>query len=555
MPSFADLKAKAAGAASSGKEKLTNMRDHHTSVPMKKTNWDPYSGAPAPPPPPPRSLVNRNTKPTALPPLLPPPSRTSSSALSSASRNSSVSPAPPLPSRSSSAGTPPPPPPRGQPAAPPPPPPRSSSQHTPPPGPPPSASGGPPPIVRSTRPNIRSHRGAPAAPPESDKVDWANLSPEDKQVFFSWLDEFFANFTPPTSVKTGDPGTLGGSVQLSHAPSPLRAASKPTAWIHSQVGNQSTAFTLSHPPATKYGSAALDLAHYFAPTTRWPTAWYNSTSGPSIPPPLVGNTKLTYTTSWRSVGSNKTVYIGIIFSDLSIFWGTADFKTTNPEDQSTVKRSAVYLPPPGALERQELVDAHETYGETIALFAESFLGSGQYCARGECWDLANEGLKYFAHYDYIPKPVPSISRTHGHLIYEGKASNGGREMVGRWRGGDDRIRRGDIAEWRKVRIGGRGARAGGYSTLGDPDHTSIIVSDCVPSFTPKDGASMSPADLGVIVVVEQSVGQLPARKEYDLSCFEEGEMWIYRPISMDVYLGVPDITAVPPEGLRGLQQL
>ena len=34
------------------------------------------------------------------------------------------------------------------------------------------------------------------------EIDWANLSPEDKEVFFSWLDEFFANFNAKLSVKT-----------------------------------------------------------------------------------------------------------------------------------------------------------------------------------------------------------------------------------------------------------------------------------------------------------------------------------------------------------------
>lgn len=221
-----------------------------------------------------------------------------------------------------------------------------------------------------------------------------------------------------------------------------------------------------------------------------------------------------------------------------------------------MKRHAVYLPPPQPLGKEQLVEAHETYGETIALFAESFIGSGQFCARGECWDLANEGLNYFKDYDYIPKPVPSLSRTHGHLIYEGKASNGGHDMVGRWRGGDDRIRRGDIIEWRRARVGmKKGPYAGGYSTLGDPDHTAVIVSDAVLSLPTKDGASLKPSDLGVIVVVEQSAGKLPSRQEYDLGGFQEGEVWIYRPIAMHAYLGISDLTAEAPEGLQGLQTL
>ena len=244
-----------------------------------------------------------------------------------------------------------------------------------------------------------------------------------------------------------------------------------------------------------------------------------------------------------------TTSIGVIFSDLSLFWGTVEYSTNSPLGQE--KRNAVYLPRPKALGQQKLVEAHELYGETIALYAESFLGTGQPCARGECWDLADQALKYFAQYDYIPKPVQATARTHGHLIYEGKASNQGKEMVGRWRGGDDRIRRGDIAEWREVKIGG--TSPGSFYRLGFPDHTSVIVKDSIPSFSAKDGGSLKPSDLGSIVVVEQSQGHPPSRREYDLNYFQEGEMWIYRPIGMKVYLGVDELTVAPPKEAQTLQ--
>ncbi|KAF9478570.1 hypothetical protein BDN70DRAFT_879805 [Pholiota conissans] len=545
MPSFADLKAKAAGAANSGKDKFNHVRDRNTSVPMKKTNWDPYSGESAPPPPPPRSLVNSKTKPKPLAPLPPPPSRTGSAAISAASSSSrsSVSPVPPPPLPSRSSATPPPPPPRkAAPTIP-----HSSVS----PSPVPSMGSGPPPIVRSTRPDLRTYRGVSAVEPE---IDWTNLTPEDKEVFFSWLDEFFANFTPPTTnVKADDTGLLGSSAR-SHGPPPLRSTNKSSTWAsHNSIGNQSTRFVLSHPLPTVYGCGALDLAHYFDPATPWATVWYNPAQGPAIPPPLVGDTNHQYTSSWISRGSTKTIHIGICFSDLSLFWGTIEFSTSG--NSNSVTRRAVYLPPPKALGYQELVAAHETYGNTIALFAESFLGTGQYCARGECWDLATEALSYFFQFDYIPRPVQSVSRTHGHLIYEGMARNGGRVMVGRWRGGDDRVRRGDIAEWRRVKIRMKDAPAGSHFTLGDPDHTSIVVRDCVSTAAPVHGLSLLPTDLGVLVVVEQSIGQPPALQEYDLNYFEEGEMWIYRPISMQVYLGVSELTAEPPQGLKGVQHL
>jgi hypothetical protein len=124
-------------------------------------------------------------------------------------------------------------------------------------------------------------------------------------------------------------------------------------------------------------------------------------------------------------------------------------------------------------------------------------------------------------------------------------------MEGRWRGGDNRIRRGDIVEWRKVRIG----LPGGFATLGDPDHTAIIIADAVPRRSPSDGELMSPADFGSITVVEQSQGKLPERTDYDLKCLQEGEMWVYRPISMQTYLGVAELTAEAPDNHVRLKKL
>ncbi|KAF7331158.1 hypothetical protein MSAN_02434400 [Mycena sanguinolenta] len=178
------------------------MKDRHTSVPLKSTNWDPYTkGRPPPPPPPPRA--NKHTKPTVQPSFPPPPQRGGSTADSSA----------PSPSPS--------------------------------PGPPPivrpSAAPGPPPIVRATRPSLPSSSSSPLPPPpmrtpvlsrfrqpepepepeeaapppppirrvaartaeKETEIDWANLSSEDKEVFFGWLDEFFSrHLNRPIGVAT-----------------------------------------------------------------------------------------------------------------------------------------------------------------------------------------------------------------------------------------------------------------------------------------------------------------------------------------------------------------
>ena len=159
----------------------------------------------------------------------------------------------------------------------------------------------------------------------------------------------------------------------------------------------------------------------------------------------------------------------------------------------------------------------------MAAFAERAVASGRPVDRGECWDVANAALKNIvATRPDLPAPIPSIARTHGHLIFEARPGNG------RWRGGDTQIRRGDVAEWRRAKLGDRFS----YSTLGDPDHTQVIVADAIPTRVPIDGGSITPAELGAIEVVEQSQGHAPSRRRYDLTTMTEGELWIYRPVRL-----------------------
>ena len=158
----------------------------------------------------------------------PPPSRTSAAASRSLSSSSSVSSAPPLPPRGQSG--PPPPPPHGQ-SGPPPTPPRGtaappvirpSPSH--PPLPPPITNR-PPPIVRSTRPDFHALSKIPEPPTSAadTEIDWSNLSPEDKTVFFNWLDEFFTKFTPPSITKDAAVAHRPTIAASSHAP-PLKSS-------------------------------------------------------------------------------------------------------------------------------------------------------------------------------------------------------------------------------------------------------------------------------------------------------------------------------------------
>lgn len=300
---------------------------------------------------------------------------------------------------------------------------------------------------------------------------------------------------------------------------------------------------MSFPPPCERGSAAEDLAYYFHPSTPWTEEWY-AVQGQYQAPPLRGNGHIATTASWSFSGNTNTLWTGVFFSDLSMCWYTVAWNTSS----GSVQRSAQYLPRPAPWPRDALVDAHETYGETVAAFAEGFEGTGQPCARGECWDLAAEALKYVAQFDYVPRPVQSISRAHGHLIYAGWAKNKGAQQAGRWRGGDDRVRRGDILEWRSARVS-QGPH--GWSTLGNPDHTAVIVRDMVPRASVSDGLAVRPADMGELEVMEQGVGSPPKRATYELANFEEGEVWIYRPVGMEAYVGCI-LAAKCPDGVNAL---
>ncbi|TFY63901.1 hypothetical protein EVJ58_g2963 [Rhodofomes roseus] len=542
---LASVKQKAMKAKDYSVEKAAHTRDHMVSQPSKKINWDPNHRKPPPPP----AVKPKNSELYA-----PPPSRTSST--TSNARNTPSSPS--------------------SPSAPAPPPmirrvsrPDSVS--------PPAA---PPPIRRDTRPDSVS---PPLPPPpvrsvsitrapeavDDEKLDWANLSPEDKQVFFSWLDEFFAKYlnlpVPPRSVQgikkvVEEPATSSVVAPAPRTPSSVTAPSI-SKWSRPAQPSPALAvpaddFTMSYPPPTQYGSASLDVAMHFSPSAHWEDAWFK-TANMGLVPGLKGRTDTRQVATISQPEPYTAIFSGsAFFADLSMVWFSVQYPLQgecDPNDTRTVRREARYLPRPAPMDRAALVEAHETYGETIASFAESFVEAGEYCARGECWDLAAKAIECFEQYDYVPAPIPSTQRTHGHLIFEGKAMGKGNQ-VGRWRGGDDRVRRGDIVEWRKVRFVVSNGRTTYTQWMGNPDHTAVIVSDAVPSVQVADGQFMKPADLGTLEVVEQSVSTdiRPKRNQCVMSGFEEGEIWIYRPVSMQAYIGCT-LQAECPEGINALR--
>ncbi|KZV65889.1 hypothetical protein PENSPDRAFT_744907 [Peniophora sp. CONT] len=493
--------------------------------------------------------------------------------------------------------------------------PGSSSSHAPPPPPPPPVSRNRP--VQST-PLVYHEEEGDA---EVDHIDWANLTEEDKQVFFSWLDEFFSRYTgkpistfapagqsgaplapkpvyaapiaptlprrtssgapsasstgvtppsmpprrtssqaspaPPMPPRQGSQSTLTPTVPPPRRNMPPPAPTGPpkpnfgtrpsapprgssTAPATAPGGDPTIDMRMSFPPIPTHGSNGADLAHYFSAGRTWGPGdnWYNSSSPIPPMPPGVPQSQTRWAASTSSGGGSVTLSASLVFADMSVCYYRVTYPSGphSPND-SRVRREAWYTLRPPSLPGGPLVAAHSAYGEIIASFAESYAGTGQYVSRGECWDLAHDALETAKARYPDQAPVPSISRCHGHLIYCGRPGEG------RWRGGDGCVRRGDIVEWRTVRI----ESGYGWAVLGDPDHTAIIVQDCTPAVPVTDGSALAPADLGSLTVVEQSVGSPPKLETYTLSGMTQGEIWIYRPICMREYVGF-EFEVVPPPG-------
>ncbi|KAG1759950.1 hypothetical protein EDD22DRAFT_903618 [Suillus occidentalis] len=187
MVNFAELKQKAEKAKDAGVTKMVNTRDKYSSVPSSKTNWDP-NWKRAPPPAPAGSAGNG-------PP--PPPLRTRPDA-SGSPRSSVVSPSPPWAHGSRSDAPSP-----------------SSYSHI-----------SPPPTRAQS-----SYLSRTESADQVDHIDWANLSQDDKDEFFSWLDEFFSLYLDITLPSRGSSAGMKGGPAVpvqSAGPPPVNLSSRPS---------------------------------------------------------------------------------------------------------------------------------------------------------------------------------------------------------------------------------------------------------------------------------------------------------------------------------------
>ncbi|GAA5880843.1 hypothetical protein JCM3774_000496 [Rhodotorula dairenensis] len=378
-------------------------------------------------------------------------------------------------------------------------------------------------------------------------------------------------------------------------PPPISRANRPVA-TRTATAPQTPSATAregrSYPPAESHSSAALSLLHWLldppdlAAVTSVPFFLPPSGSSPAspssppststpTPPPLEHRSDVRSAYSWterRLGGRATTTYVAcFLFGDASIAWIRLAWDPVTVKDGtvlSEVERAGRYRPRPRIdldWDADRLDRASETYGFRIVRFAEEAVVRRQPVARGECWDLANEALAAACSSEpdrsapSIPRPFPSIARTHGALLYYAKASAAS-STVGTWTGGDLYVRPGDIVEWRSVTIREVGMAPGSYSTLGDPEHTAIILSAGTPLAPPSIAASPPYLDsnyplshLVSLTVVEQSLGQAPAQKTYDLAAMSHGEVWIYRPCGLKDLVGTDDIAAQWPPPVQSWQ--
>lgn len=96
---------------------------------------------------------------------------------------------------------------------------------------------------------------------------------------------------------------------------------------------------------------------------------------------------MTWTCSWRTYGSNKTLTGAALFSDLSVLWYKVEWDMSRERQAgfaAQVKKEARYLDRPEPFAAEELWYACSTYGEQVALFAENAERQGRPVGHGEC---------------------------------------------------------------------------------------------------------------------------------------------------------------------------
>lgn len=140
---------------------------------------------------------------------------------------------------------------------------------------------------------------------------------------------------------------------------------------------------MSYPALPRTSCHAEDVAQGFSSLGLWKTPWF--TADRPLPPALEGRSDMTWTSSWSSYGTAKTLVGTALFSDLSIAWWKVewdDATRNRPNFMSTVQKEARLLRCPAPFSAEELWHACSTYGEQVAAFAEGAEQRGVPVGRG-----------------------------------------------------------------------------------------------------------------------------------------------------------------------------
>lgn len=246
----------------------------------------------------------------------------------------------------------------------------------------------------------------------------------------------------PTPAAFGAPAAAAyaapaASVPASHAASAVEAA------LGSQTYTKAPAFV--PPPSGK----PVD--------TQMHTQWFVNDQPP---PDLQG---LGWTSQFSSSGGTTTkIYAFRIPEDLSIIKLRIVYPTNNPA-AATCERKDV--PPPRELTPGELYEYNLLYGDVVARWAESMVGTQ--VGDGECWTLAKNAIEQSSQTALV-----SQAYTHGALIYQQNGSTNNPANIVK---NVEAIRRGDILQFYEAKFESRTAGGTSSSSYGVPNHTAVVV--------------------------------------------------------------------------------
>ena len=177
------------------------------------------------------------------------------------------------------------------------------------------------------------------------------------------------------------------------------------------------------------------------------TSWFTK-EPPAFPLPsmkALGPCTSTYDWTWEQdpTDTTKTLICAVLWTDTkAVTKVRVTWKRSNP--MGTVKAEQKHYPTPPPVSAENLDKAYKRYGENIALWAESSVGTR--VGDGECWTFIHHALadlaESYRQYGEEP-PLVSQGRTHGQPILTLTApsvgTNGGLLQLAD-------VRRGDILE-------------------------------------------------------------------------------------------------------------